>query len=68
MLRACLCGLCCGREQAGAWRSPAGHSHRPLSWLQLPTPLQSFGQLLLPLGSGWKGSGCCWWNLLHQVP
>ncbi len=48
--------------------SPAGQSHRPVSWSQLPTPLQPRGQLLLPLGVGRKGSGCCWWNRRHQVP
>jgi hypothetical protein len=34
---------------------PAGHSHRPLSWLQLPTPLQSLGHGLSPRGTGLKG-------------
>jgi hypothetical protein len=47
---------------------PAGHSQVPVSALQLPTPLQSFGHVLLPLGAGLKGTAFCLWNLLHHVP
>ncbi len=38
---------------------PAGHSHRPVSWLQLPQPEQALGQSLSPRGGGRAGSRTC---------
>ena len=49
--------------------TPAGQSHCPVSALQLPTPLQSATQLLLPAtGGSLCGSGLCRRACSHQLP
>lgn len=68
--------LCQGRSSAAADSvtsctsrpSPAGHSHRPVSWLQLPVLLQLLGQALLPRGGGRQGTASCLCQHRHQLP